>query len=218
MTARPHRRDGEATRERLLRAALELFTSAGFLETTTAALAERAGVAEGTIYRHFPSKDALFNEAYRRSLRLSLDALAAPEADRTTGAPERLAAFSRRLVQVAAEDGPSARMILGTAQDAFLDEASRTLRRQFDAALVQLVAMGKSDGQVRAGPAEVWAQVWLTVVGYAAGRVGAGEWTAESGNVALTLEAAWTAIAAPATASLRPVSGASEDRQAPDLS
>ena len=50
------RRDGEATRQRLLRAALELFTTTGFRATTTPQIAERAGVDEGTIYRHFSSK------------------------------------------------------------------------------------------------------------------------------------------------------------------
>ena len=59
------RRDGEATRQRLLRAALELFTTTGFQATTTPAIAERAGVAEGTIYRHFPGKEQLLNEVYR---------------------------------------------------------------------------------------------------------------------------------------------------------
>ena len=51
MSATP-RRDGEATRQKLLRAALELYTAAGFRDTTTPAIAARAGVAEGTIYRH----------------------------------------------------------------------------------------------------------------------------------------------------------------------
>ena len=51
------------TRDRLLEAARELFTTAGYHATTTPILAQRAGVAEGTIYRHFPSKSALLNAA-----------------------------------------------------------------------------------------------------------------------------------------------------------
>ena len=63
------RRDGEATRQRLLRAALELYTTIGFRATTTPAIAARAGVAEGTIYRHFSGKEHLLNEVYRGAQR-----------------------------------------------------------------------------------------------------------------------------------------------------
>ena len=65
----PSRRDGEATRQRLLRAALDLYTTIGFRATTTPAIAARAGVAEGTIYRHFSGKEHLLNEVYRNAQR-----------------------------------------------------------------------------------------------------------------------------------------------------
>jgi AcrR family transcriptional regulator len=42
-----------------MHAAAELMLETGFDGMTTAAVARRAGVAEGTIYRHFPSKEAL---------------------------------------------------------------------------------------------------------------------------------------------------------------
>ncbi|HEX2559609.1 TetR/AcrR family transcriptional regulator [Phenylobacterium sp.] len=54
------------TKEKLLRAALMLVARDGFQAATTAAIADLAGVAEGTLYRHFPSKDDLLIEAYRR--------------------------------------------------------------------------------------------------------------------------------------------------------
>ncbi len=47
------------TRESLMQAAAELMREVGFDSMTTAAVARRAGVSEGTIYRHFPSKEAL---------------------------------------------------------------------------------------------------------------------------------------------------------------
>src|SRR6266508_4796918 len=59
----------DLTRQRLIRAALELFTTRGYHDTTTAQIAKKAGVAEGTIYRHFPSKQQLLNELYRAALR-----------------------------------------------------------------------------------------------------------------------------------------------------
>jgi len=50
-------------------AALELFAERGFHGTTMPALAERAGVAAGTIYRYFESKEALVNELYASTKR-----------------------------------------------------------------------------------------------------------------------------------------------------
>ena len=52
----------DLTRQRLIRAALELFTTRGYHDTTTAQIAKKAGIAEGTIYRHFASKQQLMNE------------------------------------------------------------------------------------------------------------------------------------------------------------
>ena len=49
---RRRKRDPKGTRERLVRAALELFTTQGYHASTTTQIATRAGIAEGTIYRH----------------------------------------------------------------------------------------------------------------------------------------------------------------------
>jgi AcrR family transcriptional regulator len=51
---------GDATRERLIEATLRVVREVGYARATTRAIAEAAGVAEGTIYRHFPDKPALF--------------------------------------------------------------------------------------------------------------------------------------------------------------
>src|SRR3989304_912854 len=63
------RRDPKGTRDRLVRAALELFTTQGYHVSTTPEIAAKAGVAEGTIYRHFASKEQLPNEVYRAGVR-----------------------------------------------------------------------------------------------------------------------------------------------------
>ena len=155
MTASPPpthaRRDGEGTRQRLLRAALELFTTEGFLATTTPVIAQRAGVAEGTIYRHFSGKEHLLNEVYRGTQRWATVVVREIDADRSLRVPERLARIARRLAESAERDPAAVRMLLRQRDGQFLDPQSRDAAREFRDALQQVVAAGKADGLVRAG-------------------------------------------------------------------
>lgn len=189
-------RSGDATRQRLLRAALELYTSIGFRGTTTPMIAERAGVAEGTIYRHFGSKEELLNEAYRGSQKWAAGLVAELRDTRPTGAAEFLRRLGRRIVEGADRDPAAVRMVLHCREERYLDERSRESAREFRTSLQEIVAAGKSDGVIRAGPAELWASLWLAMVGFAAERVSSREWGLEHPQLGLTLEAAWDAIAA----------------------
>jgi AcrR family transcriptional regulator len=192
----PSRRDGEATRQRLLRAALDLYTTIGFRATTTPAIAARAGVAEGTIYRHFSGKEHLLNEVYRNAQRWGAGLVKEPESNGQHSVPDRLGGIARRLLDAAAQDPSLTRMLLRSRDEQHLDEGSRAASREFREALQQVVAGGETEGVVRQGPAELWTDVWLALVAFAAERVGAKEWDAESPHIGLTLDAAWDAIAA----------------------
>ena len=55
---------GTGTRQVLLDAALQVFLQHGFARATTREIAQTAGVAEGTIYRHFADKYELFHEVF----------------------------------------------------------------------------------------------------------------------------------------------------------
>jgi AcrR family transcriptional regulator len=57
-------KDGKATKAKLSRAALGLFVEKGVAETTVRDIATAAGVAEGTLYRHFAGKDELAWELF----------------------------------------------------------------------------------------------------------------------------------------------------------
>ena len=190
------RRDGEATRQRLLRAALDLYTTIGFRATTTPAIAARAGVAEGTIYRHFSGKEHLLNEVYRNAQRWGAGLVKEAEPNGQHAVSERLSGIARRLLDAAAQDPSLTRMLLRSRDDQHLDERSREAAREFRQALQQVVAGGESQGVVRKGPPELWTDVWLALVAFAAERVGAREWEATSPQIGLTLDAAWDAIAA----------------------
>lgn len=80
---------GAATRSRLMRAAIGIVAREGLAAATTAAIAESAGVAEGTLYRHFDSKDDLLIAAYRQ-MKTEVFVKSADSVDVTAPPPERL--------------------------------------------------------------------------------------------------------------------------------
>lgn len=193
--APPKRKDAIATRARLVRAALDLFTSQGYRATTTIDLAARADAAEATIYRHFTGKDALFNEALREALRFGVSLAREGERTRGLACRERLQRIGRGLVEGAGRDPALVLMLLRRGPGPPLDEANGHLAREWTGLLTQAIAAGKQDGTVRAGAAEVWASIWLAVVAHAVERVAAHDWRADHPNVGLALSSAWDAIA-----------------------
>jgi AcrR family transcriptional regulator len=66
-TLRKPRADGVRNRERVLEAAKAVF-SAGGSDASLETVAKRAGVGIGTLYRHFPTREALFEAVYRREV------------------------------------------------------------------------------------------------------------------------------------------------------
>ena len=66
-TVRRPRADAVRNRERVLEAAKAVF-SAGGPDASLEVVAKRAGVGIGTLYRHFPTREALFEEVYRREV------------------------------------------------------------------------------------------------------------------------------------------------------
>jgi AcrR family transcriptional regulator len=95
-TARPMRADARRNYERLLSAALAAFAEHGADDASLEEIARRAGVGIGTLYRHFPTRQALLEAVYRdqvEALRARADEL------RESDAPaDALAAWLRALV------------------------------------------------------------------------------------------------------------------------
>src|SRR5689334_24845255 len=90
-----------AGREAIVAAARELIARGGYREAQVAAVAARAGVATGTVYRHFPSKADLFAEVFRQVSAREVEAARTAASDAAAGtAAARLAAaieaFARR--------------------------------------------------------------------------------------------------------------------------
>jgi AcrR family transcriptional regulator len=69
LTPETLRADAARNRQKLLTAASELFAEAG-PDVSLEAIAKRAGVGIGTLYRHFPTREALLEAAYRNEVEL----------------------------------------------------------------------------------------------------------------------------------------------------
>ncbi|HEX9894465.1 MAG TPA: TetR/AcrR family transcriptional regulator [Gemmatimonadales bacterium] len=186
-------RRGAATRARLISAALELFATRGYHATTTALLAERTRIAEGTIYRHFPGKDALYS-AVCRSVWERLDEHLEASLALRLPTRDRLADAARNLVRAAELDPAAIRLQSRPLELAVLDDLARDARLEFRDHVTQLVAAGKQEGAIRAGAAEWWGSLWLAVVWSTCERVAGGELTAEHPNVGLAIDAAWDMV------------------------
>jgi AcrR family transcriptional regulator len=92
-TADQNRALRDASRERLLAAAIRLFARQGYASTPVRAIAEEAGVAQGLLYSHFRGKEDLLRALFRRSMEDVRESFAAAREVRTPGGTplERLA-------------------------------------------------------------------------------------------------------------------------------
>jgi len=182
----------DLTRQRLIRAALELFTTRGYHVTTTAQIAKKAGIAEGTIYRHFASKQQLVNELYRAAQRWATKV--AQEASRSlepTNTRAQLAAVAHGLIEGATQDPSIVKLGLLEPLGAVLDDESRKAEREFRLVVERLIAEGKAQGVVRTGAVDVWAGMWLALQ-----KIVAGEWKSGDAGLRLVIDGAWRAISA----------------------
>jgi AcrR family transcriptional regulator len=138
VTDRPLRADAQRNREKVLRAARECFALSGF-GVAVDEIAARAGVGPGTVYRHFPTKEALFEAVIAARLTdLVADARARAHAD------DAGAAFFGFLARIAGEattkrDLPDAITIAGS------------LQADLNGALDVLLRRAQQEGAVRAG-------------------------------------------------------------------
>jgi AcrR family transcriptional regulator len=119
------------TRERLLYAAREVVEAHGYAGASVAAIALRAGVANGTLYRHFGSKAELFVEVFRdvcgrevAAMRSAVDLAAGDHVERVL-APLHL--FARRALQ----NRTLAWALLAEPVDALVDEVRLEYRRTY---------------------------------------------------------------------------------------
>jgi AcrR family transcriptional regulator len=138
------RADAERNRLRLLEAAKAVF-SAGGPEASLEAVAKEAGVGIGTLYRHFPRREALFEAVYRREV----DELVAL-AGRLAGHEDPVAALrdwlGANVAFVATKRGMAAALAVAASKPSELTAYSTA---RLTAALAGLLARAAGAGAIR---------------------------------------------------------------------
>ncbi|AHH16985.1 putative transcriptional regulator, TetR family [Nocardia nova SH22a] len=139
------RRDAQRNRQRLLDAALTAFTG----ESPTVSLesiAKSAGVGIGTLYRHFPSREALIEAVYRSELEQLCDQ--AGDLLRTAQPPDRaLRTWLGRYADfVATKRGMAEALREAIASGAV---TSAQTRERLSAAIADILTAGASEGVLR---------------------------------------------------------------------
>jgi AcrR family transcriptional regulator len=142
---RPLRADARRNRDRLLRIAKAAFAEEG-LAVPLDEIARRAGVGPGTLYRHFPTKEALFEAVVHERLRQHLrDARALGSA---ADAGAALLEFIERLVTEAAAKQDLVDALAGAGVD--VRTAVAATARDLRAEIGNLLARAQESGAVRA--------------------------------------------------------------------
>jgi AcrR family transcriptional regulator len=154
------RADARRNRERLLAAALELFAAEG-PDVSLKAVATAAGVGVGTIYRHFPTRDALLEAAYRSEVEQLCDV---EKLLRDYPPDVALAQWMDRFVDYAVRKrglSGALKEIAASGSDIYDDT-----RRRILAALTKLLEAGVAAGTIRAdvdaeGVFQATGGIWL---------------------------------------------------------
>jgi AcrR family transcriptional regulator len=141
------------TRERLLDAARELIEQDGYSAASVLQVAERAGVAAGTLYRHFESKEELFVEVFRavctreeRAMLAAGDALESGGSCTAIGRLEEvLATFARR----ALGNPRLAWALLAEPVDPLVDAERLAYRMRYTDHVAQSLRRAIAEGEIR---------------------------------------------------------------------
>jgi AcrR family transcriptional regulator len=175
VTGRGRRSDAVANRDRIVDATrAELSSSNGAIgELKLHAVAKAAGVGQGTLYRHFPTREHLLAEVYRHELTELVDAVAPLLAEHSP--LEALTRWLARLVEYArVKRGVMAAIEASAWHDLYADQHHR-----LDEALEMLLDQGKAAGEVRG---EVDAADVILLLG-ALSRIPEPEWDARAHKV-----------------------------------
>jgi AcrR family transcriptional regulator len=138
-----------AVRERILLAARDQVAEGGYTSASIQAVAARAGVATGSVYRHFASKAELFAEVFRRSSQPELDLVTKLTSDASLPVVERIAgaveAFARRAFAAPA----LSYALIAEPVDPLVEAERLAFRRGYRDAFARALHEGVASGELR---------------------------------------------------------------------
>ncbi|MET7832602.1 TetR/AcrR family transcriptional regulator [Micromonospora sediminicola] len=137
----------DASRRRIVAAALEVMAEHGYAGCTVAAVASRAALATGTVYRHFPTKGDLFAEVFRTASQREVDAVTRAAALETTVA-DRVTAVVETFCGRALQSPRLAYALLAEPVDPAVDAERLVFRRAYARVLAGHVAEGIARGEL----------------------------------------------------------------------
>jgi AcrR family transcriptional regulator len=143
-----------AARERIVAAALDQLAEGGYASASMAGVARRAGVATGSVYRHFPSKGDLFAEVFRRASQREVDVLAAL-AHRAMPLSERLAAWVQAFVHRALAEPVRAYALIAEPVDPAVETERLTFRRAYADLFARALREAMEEGEIPPGDPEL---------------------------------------------------------------
>jgi AcrR family transcriptional regulator len=138
------------TRERLLAAAQELIEEGGYAAASVVAIADRAGVAAGTLYRHFASKEELFVEVFRAVCSREERAMRTASADSDQGAAQWLVAVLRTFARRALSNPRLAWALIAEPVDPRVDSERLAYRARYAALIAEGLQAGIEAGELPA--------------------------------------------------------------------
>src|SRR5436190_9795536 len=156
-----------AHRDRILTATTELVAAEGYAGATVDAVAARAGVATGSVYRHFGCKAELLAEVFR--LASARELAAATKAASPGDAPvwSRLDAVVTTFADRALRGGRFAWALLAEPADPAVEGARLEFRRAYTDLFTGLVADGIARGEIPPQDARVTGSALVGAIGEA---------------------------------------------------
>ena len=136
-----------AARERIVDAALAQLAEGGYASASVVAVARRAGVATGSVYRHFPSKGDLFAEVFRRASQREVDVLRSMT-DRGEPVTQRLAAWVEAFVRRALAEPVRAYALIAEPVDPAVEAERLTFRRAYADLFERALHDGAARGEI----------------------------------------------------------------------